>query len=59
MWATLKDIIMHNHTLINEDSTSNLWDYKGLFWGSLQNIVHKDLWIDSVAGVHSIVHWND
>ena len=46
MWAPLKDIIMHNHTLINEDSTSNLWDYKGLFWGSLQNIVDKDLWID-------------
>ena len=59
MWATLKDIIMHNHTLIDEDSTSNLWDDKGLYWGSLQNIVYKDLWIDSVAGVHYIVHWND
>ena len=59
MWATLKDIIMHKHTLIDEDLTSNLWDYKGLFWASLQNIVHKDLWIDSVAGIHSIVHWDD
>ncbi len=59
MWATLKDIIMHNHTLIDDYSTSNLWDYKGLFWGPMQNIVHKYLWIDSVAGIHSIMHWGD